>query len=240
MSERWQLSLLRLLALALAVVLWANVTVTKREKLSEKQIDASLSYNTPRGMVLLDPAQTVKVRLRGPDRRIRTLVPFVVDVVVDLSGYDPGRVEVDLGPENVLRPDDVEVLSVEPSHLRLTLDRVETRAVPIEVRFTGEPAGGSIPGPVRTSPERALVQGPATRLAALGSVATQAISLNGRALSFSQGVGLVPPGPLLRILEPGEVQVQVTMLQPDLPLPGPESESRPKSTGGTPRSRLPS
>ncbi len=228
MSEQIQLALLRLFALMLAVGLWASVTIPKRERFSEKQIDASLTYNIPRGLVLLDPVQAVKVRLRGPDRKIRTLVPFVVDVVVDLSGYPPGRVEVELGPENVLRPEDIEVLSVEPSALQLMLDRLDTRRVPIEVRFIGEPAAGSLPGQIQVLPENALVQGPAGRLALLGSVASQPVSLNGRALSFSTVVGLVHPGPLLRILEPSDVTVHVTMLLPEVPLPS-EPETKPQA-----------
>lgn len=217
MNERLQLALLRLLALLLAIALWASLAIPKRERLSEKQIDATVTYNIPRGLVLLEPVQAVKVRVRGPDRRIRTLVPFQVDVVVDLSGFDAGRVGVELGPDNVLRPEDIDVLSVDPSTLNLVLDRLETRRIPIEPRLIGEPAGGSLPGPMKVLPDKALVQGPASRLAGLVTVNTQPISLNGRALSFSIAVGLVNPGPLVRILEPQEVVVEITMLHPEVP-----------------------
>ena len=71
-AGRWGL---RVLALVGAIVVWWFVSVETRERVSEKVVDASLSYNSSPGLILLDPLQTVKVRLRGPERRIRAIRP---------------------------------------------------------------------------------------------------------------------------------------------------------------------
>ena len=81
---------LRMLAVFAAVAVWFSTSFVKRERVSEKLIDATVTYNPSRGIIILDPLQTVKVRLRGPDRQIRTLAPHVVDVVIEVSGVASG------------------------------------------------------------------------------------------------------------------------------------------------------
>ena len=98
-AGRWGL---RILALVGAIVVWWFVSVEKRERMSEKVVDASLSYNSSRGLILLDPVQTVKVRLRGPEGRIRAIAPFDLDVVVDVQADSPGVLPVQLRADNVL------------------------------------------------------------------------------------------------------------------------------------------
>jgi YbbR domain-containing protein len=211
-AGRWGL---RILALVGAIVIWWIVSVEKRERVSEKVVDASLSYNSPRGLILLEPMQTVKVRLRGPDRRIRAIAPFEIDVVVDVPNSEPGVVPVQLRPENVSTPDEVEVVSIEPNSLDLTLDREAIAELPILVRVIGEPAGGTVPGEPLARPPRARVRGPATIVSGLTSVSTSAISLDGHALDFTQTVSVVSSDPLVRIVEPLFVTVQIPMRVPE-------------------------
>ncbi len=236
MTERTSIWGLRLLALFAAILVWFFASVGKRERLSEKLIDAAVTYNPPRGLILLDPVQTVKVRLRGPDRRIRNLAPFVVDVVVELADTDPGTVDLHLGPENVLRPEEVEVVSVEPNTLRLRVDREGQRRLPVLPRIVGEPAAGAEPHTPTVTPGIATVAGPQSLIASLASVTTSPISLDGHALSFTQTVSVVAPDPLIRVLEPTTVTVLIPMETPDAgedsgtdPPPRPRSE---RSGGG--------
>lgn len=211
-AGRWGL---RILALVGAIVIWWIVSVEKRERVSEKVVDASLSYNSPRGLILLEPMQTVKVRVRGPDRRIRAVAPFQIDVVVDVPDSEPGVVPVQLRAENVLTPDEIEVVSIDPNSLDLRLDREAIAELPILVRLIGEPAGGTVPGEPIARPPRARVRGPATIVSGLTSVSTSAISLDGHALDFSQTVSVVSSDPLVRVVEPLFVTVQVPMRVPE-------------------------
>lgn len=211
-ASRWGL---RLLALVGAVVVWWLASVEERERISERVVDASLSYNSPPGMILLDPIQTVKVRLRGPDSRVRRVAPSEIDVVVDVEAGAPGTRVVLLGQADVLAPDDVEVTSIEPNSLALRVDREAIADLPILPRLVGEPAGGAVPGAVRAIPDRARVAGPEGIVSGLSSVSTGAISLDGHALTFAQTVSVVSPDPLVRVVEPPFVTVQVPMTNPD-------------------------
>ncbi|MGE4190690.1 MAG: YbbR-like domain-containing protein [Thermoanaerobaculia bacterium] len=215
---------LRLLAVVAAFTVWFSASFAKRERQSEKVIDATVTYNPARGVVILDPVQTVKVRLRGPDRLIRTLAPHVVDVVVAVETTDVGPIEIPIDESRVLRPEGVQVIAVDPNSLTLTLDYEREIEVPVTPRLVGEPAGGAVPLEPVARPARARISGPASLLTGLEGVTTSPISLDGHALTFQQTVSVVSPNPLVRIVAPAVVVVNVPMFVPalesgDLPIP---------------------
>ncbi len=202
---------LRLLAILAAVAVWFSTSYVKRERVSEKLIDATVTYNPGRGIIILDPLQTVKVRLRGPDRQIRTLAPHVVDVVIEVSGVAIGTLDVQLDESNVLRPEGLEVVAIEPNSIPLRLDREKTQMLKVSPRLVGEPAAGAEPLSPIAHPDAVEVTGPESLLAGITAATTSPISLDGHALSFRQTVSVVPPNPLVRIVQPSVVTVEVPM-----------------------------
>ena len=214
-SERTRLSALRLTALGLAILLWLFVTLERRgERPSEKVVEATVTYNVPPGMILLDPEEQVRVRLRGSERAIRRVNPYQIDVQVEVEEPREGLHEVQLRTDNVMMPDGLEVVSVEPSTLRLRLDEEVRRLLPVEVPMVGEPAAGArLAGPVRVNPERVLATGPSHLVTALGSLRTNPLSLDGHALDFQEPVLLISPHALVQ-LQPQVVTVFVPMSQP--------------------------
>lgn len=205
---------LRLLALAAALFVWFSVSFEKRERISEKVIDAAVTYNPPRGIIILDPIQTVKVRLRGPDRQIRALAPHVVDVVVELTSNEAGTIEFQITSDKVLRPEGIDIVSIQPNTIPLRLDRETRRVLRVTPRLVGEPAGGSVPLEPTARPDSVLVTGPESLISGLTAVTTSPISLDGHALTFEQTVSVVPPNPLVHVVEPSVVTVVVPMQLP--------------------------
>ena len=202
---------LRLLALLAAIAVWFSTSFVKRERVSEKLIDATVTYNPSRGIIILDPLQTVKVRLRGPDRQIRTLAPHVVDVVIEVTGSAFGTLDVQLDESNVLRPEGLEVVAIEPNSIALRLDREKTQMLKVSPRLVGEPAAGAEPLSPVAHPETVQVTGPESLLAGITAATTSPISLDGHAITFRQTVSVVPPNPLVRIVQPSVVTVEVPM-----------------------------
>ncbi|HEX5781149.1 MAG TPA: CdaR family protein [Solirubrobacteraceae bacterium] len=217
MSERARIWGIRLLALGIALAIWSSVSLDKRRKLSEKAVEASVSYNRPRGMVILDPVQSVEVRVRGTERAIRQLNPDLVDVEVDLARADEGQVTVSLGPDDVLTPDGLEVVSVQPSSIRVELDREVTQRVPVEAVLVGEPADGATVEEPEVLPNQVLVTGPESLLARLPSLKTTPIRLDGRAATFEVPATVETPDPLIQIVPPSRVSVRVPMTPPAAP-----------------------
>jgi YbbR domain-containing protein len=202
---------LRVLALVAAFAVWFAASFAKREHQSEKVIDAGVTYNAPRGFVILDPVQSVKVRLRGPDRAIRNLAPQVVDVVVSFDRSEVGTVDIPIAFDQILRPVGISVLAVEPNSIRLRLDRELIQELPVTPRLVGEPAGGAVPLEPVSRPARVRVSGPQSILSGLAAVSTSPISLDGHALTFEQTASVISPIPLVRIIEPSFVSVEVPM-----------------------------
>ncbi len=212
----------RIGALLIAIALWFAIAAEKRELESEKVVEASVTYNTPRRVVLLNRVGEVRVLVQGSRKEIRRLRPFDVDVLVDLSGGKPGLVTVNLTPDDVALPNDnLTVISVDPKTLTLRLDDEVEKRLPVEVTFAGEPAAGAILAGATATPASVLVAGPASRLGDLQRLKTSPVTLDGHAFTFEREVSLVVPEPLLRVLQPGTVSVQVRLEQPPSGRSGP-------------------
>jgi YbbR domain-containing protein len=206
---------MRILALAIAVALWFFLSWEKRENQSERVIQASVTYSNAEEMIVLDPIQQVDVRVRGDARRVRTLNPLLVNVLVELQSQEPGLAEATLSPEQVFVPEGIRVVSVNPNTLQVTLDRVRTLQLPVKVELVGEPAAGaSVDEPVATPPA-VEVRGPESRIGEASSVITRPVSLNGHATTFEESVSLIPPDPLANV-DPPVVRVRVPMEPPQL------------------------
>jgi hypothetical protein len=153
--------------------------------------------------------QRVRVRLRGRTSKIRSLNPLAVDVLVTLTDSRRGLIEVTLGPDNVVLPEDVEVMSIEPNQLELRLDREVTQTLPVKFKLMGEPAAGARVQKVEVVPDRVQVSGPESRLRSLRWLTTSNVNLNGHALDFEETVAVISPDPLVKILQPTVVLVRV-------------------------------
>jgi YbbR domain-containing protein len=216
---------LRVLALGIAIGLWFNFSFEAREAPSERLIEAAVSYNRPRDYIVLDPVQSVNVRLRGSSKAIRRLSPAQVSVQVDLSRYQEGTWQVSLGAENVLMPENLELVSIEPSVIRAELEKEVTQRLPVVPKLTGEPAGGATLEEPEVLPNQVLVTGPLSRIAKAGTLSTQPINLDGHAIPFEVQVPVVSPDPLIQIVQPFKVLVRVVLTPPQVEAP-PERPAR--------------
>lgn len=217
MSESAQLWGLRLLALGIALALWYSVSLEDRASLAERLIEASVSYNRPRGLMVLDPVPSVNVRLRGSSKDIRQLNPFQATVQVDLPRAQVGAVNIQLGPDDVQVPEGFEVVSIDPNVIRVELDRESTQRLPVRVPLEGEPAAGVEVGELEILPNQVFVTGPESLLSRIESLSTQPIQLANRDATFEVTVDVVPPDPLIQVVQPSRVSVRVPLAAPEPP-----------------------
>lgn len=214
MNESARTWLIRLLALGIAIGLWFGVSFEEREELSERLVEASVSYNRPRGFVILDQVQNVNVRLRGSSRLIRQLNPFMVDVQVELAQTQPGTVTISLGPENVLAPEGLEVVSIEPNTIRVELEREITQRLRVVPQIVGKPANGWIADEPEVFPNQVLVSGPESLVSRGQPLSTRPIDLTGRTAPVEESVAVIPPDPLIQVVQPSKVTVRVPVHPP--------------------------
>ena len=204
---------LRALALALAVGLWFGISLSDRT--AEKVVEATVSYIKAEGLVLMNQRNTVKVTVSGPESEVRTLIPYLVQVQVDLRDKAPGLVSVGLTAEDVTLPHrDLTVTSIDPNLLTLDLDRSVTKTLPLEASFTGEPAAGArvLRGQVKVEPPEATVVGPARILEKVDKLDLTPINLDGHAANeFKEKATVLAPDPLVQIVGSSRVEVTIPM-----------------------------
>lgn len=214
MSERARTWLLRLLALGIAIGIWFSASVEDRLVSSEKVVEVGITYNRPRGFMIINPAQNVQVRLLGSKKAIRQLSPYMVDVQVVLSQRQEGSAIVNLSRENVQAPDGLEVVSIEPNTIRVDLEREVTQRVTVVPKLAGKLAPGSVMEEPEVFPNQVLVTGPKSMLSRVESLTTDPIDLSGRTATFEETVAVVPPDPLIQIVQPARVTVSIPIKPP--------------------------
>jgi YbbR domain-containing protein len=117
--RRWHL---KLLALAIAFLVWVAVTGEGRG-VQDFRVPVDFALGT--GVTLAGaPPSSVTVRLRGPESLLRRTDPHDLSVRVDLRDAPSGDRTVQLSSRNVSGvPRDVEVSLIDPERLRLAIAR---------------------------------------------------------------------------------------------------------------------
>ena len=193
---------LRAVALVLAILAWMLITFEQREPESVKVLNTTIRYDIPTGFMLLEPPGSARVTVRGKASSLRNLNPFQVDVFVELTTAEKGTYSEPLTRESVFLPDDVEIVSIEPSLLSLVLDREVTRMLPVSPRTSGEPAAGAISLGATVIPPRVPVRGPESRISSIAALSTTPVNLDGHAIDFEERAGVISEDPTIQILQP--------------------------------------
>ena len=212
----------KLLALAIAILLWFAFSAQQRERISERTYRIPLSVaNVPASTLIASPLPpNVEVRLRGPFTALRQLDPDRLEAVLDLTDAPRGEKIHRLAPEDVNVPREIEVISIAPSEVRVVLDSSAEKSLPISARLTGKPAPGATVTEVTVEPRVARLVGPASTLSKMTAIETDPISLDDRSTGFTVAANVLADAPGVRIREGQVVTVHVRIASPR-PTPAP-------------------
>ncbi len=215
---------LRLLALAIALGVWFALSGQRRERISERSYRIPLSLiNIPGSTMVASPLPAgVDVRVRGPFTALRQLEPEKLEAVIDLQSARPGERLYRFVPEDINVPPEVEIIAIAPAEVRVALDRIAEKLLPIVPALSGDVAAGSKVVDVTADPRIARVVGPATALEKMTGVGTEPISLANRASTFSATTTVHPNAPGLRVREGQVVDVTVRIGPAVTVTPGPQ------------------
>jgi len=201
----------KLLALGIACVTWYLLSGERRERISERsyRIPLSIVNVPPKTMIVSPLPDAVDVRLRGPFTPLRQIEPSKLEAVVDLAGTAPGEKRFGLGAGDVNVPPSVEVISIAPSELRIVLDGVAEKTLPIVADLTGVPGAGYHIEDVTLDPRQAKVFGPEKVISRLANISTEPISVEGRTLSFTATAILASQSAGVRVRQGQVVTVRI-------------------------------
>lgn len=209
---------LRLMALALVIAMSLKFAVHETEQLTERVVEAQVTY-TPPGpdLVSYNLVDKVRVTVRGKASDMSRLSQFSVEVLAGLPNAKPGPTNIALDDEDVRfnSPGKFEVLSIDPNRFTIQVERRVRNVVPVRVELTGEPAAGASVGTPTPRPAQAQITGPESKVSTITHLIVE-ISLDGHARTFTEEVTVRSPDPLVQVVQPNIVRVEVPMQEPEL------------------------
>ena len=156
---RQNISLLSLSVL-LAIFFWA-IAVESEDPTIQRSYPNTIPVthrNLPDDKIAYGEEVRVQVTLRTPTSIWESLRPEDIDVYVDLSDVATGTIDVPIQVEVDRSP--LEVVSVSPKEMRLTIEQIAEKDVPVVVVQEGTPALGYETQDSTTAPEFVHVRGP--------------------------------------------------------------------------------
>ena len=214
---RWTLRLVfhnfwwKLLAVAIAVVLWA--LVASEPELSEFAT-VRLEYRNLLDDLEIssDPVSSVSLELRGPSGVLRGAGDGIQPaVVLDMSDVRPGERTFTIGECNVKLARGVRMVRAIPSEVRFLFERRLVRRVPVAVRFTGQGQNGYTVAHQSVTPDRLEIAGPASRVARIAAAVTDPVDLSSAAGTSTFRVNAFVEDSFVRFHSSPQVVVTVTM-----------------------------
>jgi YbbR domain-containing protein len=202
---------LKLISLVLATVLWAAVA---RRPSSEIGVSVPLEYQNipPRTEVLGDTTDRVEVRLRGSSSLLKTLTAQDVILPIDVKELEIGQEKVlSLRPDMVRAPFGIEVVRVYPSQVRVLIAPTAMKRVKIVASLDNRPENGYVVEKTIVTPETLEIEGPANHISSMETVLSTPIDLAGKQTPFRQTVDLDISDPVIRVVNPGEITVEVVI-----------------------------
>lgn len=171
LADQWQL---KLLAFALAVLLWV---VVSGEQLQSRLIPVPLEVHVadPSYQLIEGSApREVDVRFVGPGREFIEMVLRRPHLVLDVAEVNDTSEVFHLEPAMVQASgQNITARGVDPSRIRLRFHRLASRTVPVRVRFgPGYGSSWTLLDSVDVEPESVTVTGAAAAVAAVRTVPT--------------------------------------------------------------------
>jgi YbbR domain-containing protein len=173
---------IKLLAVLLGLVVYAHV-YTEQEVESEIAVPLRVT-GLPPGLVLDEPLPaTVDLSLRAKGKQILKLKIDQPEILVDLSGAAPGKIQRMLSPTDVVLPVGAQVTItgiVDPKMVMLSIDTLVSRTLPVRPVLEGElPESALLLAPPEVRPSRVTAVGGSAIVNALEFLETAPLDLGG-------------------------------------------------------------
>lgn len=182
--------LLKFLSMVLSVTVFLLVNT---EKHGDITVRAGLKYEYPADKVLTsEELQEVRVTIKGPWRRLKDFDERQLgELVLQLPQAPTGEVPL---TSNLVQnlPPGLSVVSISPKSVRVAFDKRVEKLVEVVPMTTGRPQHGYVLAEIKSVPATIKVRGGERLLAAISTIRTGEVSLEGRTESFEQLAELAP------------------------------------------------
>jgi len=194
---------LKVLALLITAVLWLSI--------ASRPVTQIALNGAPIEFINLNENQnltvskydnlTARVFLEGPREVLETLRTGQISVTADMTGVEPGVRVILLKVEPNRLPANVRVKEIEPRTIRVTVERLTEKEVPITPRFEGEPPPGYQVIDWQIIPTTVRSGGAESQVREINEVSTETVRLSDKTATFSGQVAIDIGSPNLSIIE---------------------------------------
>ncbi|MFO7821348.1 MAG: CdaR family protein [Lentisphaeria bacterium] len=169
----------KLVATFFAVLIWFAITNQLREFEAYHDIPVTLRY-PPNKVVLEQKIFTADITLRGSRRRLEEIKSNDIRISADIPVVREGIYYYDLrlSADNVNTPPGTKVAQIDPQNIRVQLDRIVSKQVPVKVRETGELAYGYRVIEQSVVPADVTISGPSKMVNDIERIMTESIVLD--------------------------------------------------------------
>jgi len=187
---------LKLASLLLAVALWFFVILSGR---SGVDIEIPITYmNLSPELEMVDSPQTVSVSVEGQERLLKKIRSKEIQAVVDLVNAKAGRSFFSLSEENIKLPRTLELISINPEIISLTIEKQMRKTVSVKPAIVGLPVEGHAIVEMKVVPDTVIIEGPRSVISKLYTLKTEPIDITGINSDLRYKAGLSMPNSNLK------------------------------------------
>lgn len=182
---------LKVLALLITAVLWLSVASRPVAQVTLRNVPI-LFQNLPESQnleVTDTDAPSAQVYLEGPRDIVDSIRPNEVTVFADMKSVEPGVRVKQLMIDMSRLPSSVKGV-VDPREIRIRVERVIEKEVPVKPRFDGDPPPGYELVGWQISPPSVRIGGAESRIRDINEVSTETVRLTTRTEPFSEFVAI--------------------------------------------------
>lgn len=206
---------LKVLALLITAVLWLSVASRPVSQIALNGVPIEFRNwpESPNLTVSKYDTLLARVYVEGPRDVLDSLRPGQLSVTADMSGVEPGVrvIPLEVAPSSL--PANVRVKAIDPPRIKVTVERVIEKEVPIIPRFEGEPPQGYQVIDWQITPATVNIGGAESQVREITEVSTETVRLTDKTESFSQQVAIDIGSPSLSLSSSsgGKVMLQVNI-----------------------------
>jgi YbbR domain-containing protein len=156
-----------LLSFALAIAVWISAMTSNdpiEERVYPKQVQIEIIGQDPTMILTVNQSDLVTIRLSAPrsiwDRLVNDPVP--VRAVVDMAGAGPGVHDLNVQIQIGISP--YKIISYSPTVFKVSLEKLESQNLPVNIVRKGEPAVGYEAGTATLDQTSATISGPKSQV----------------------------------------------------------------------------
>lgn len=181
------------LSLVMAVALWVYVTDQQNPTVTDF-LPTPLAVEPveiPQGLAVANVPETVSVRVSAPSDLWARLTADDFHATADLSGLPAGEHDVSVRVRPARGRSSLRVVEIFPSRVRIRLEPMAQKQVPVVVNVTGAPPLGYELGEATASPAQVTVTGPQDTVELVEAAAID-INIAGATTNIQQTATLTP------------------------------------------------